>query len=241
MSKSVKLISLKSAKPGGPETTDGEAGQSDNPTRKPDGAGGQTIDPAAIAGSGPASAAGTETGGERKPRSDRGRERGPHKQKRTFDDNLGDLTSIAEWISEIHAFAAFVTGMTELNLDESKGEHVKIATGLQRVARHYDLPGVDPKTADWMNLCKVLAAIYGRRLYTFTMRTRSEAAKDVTPAAPPSAQAPPQAPPQNAAPAPMTMAPQAPSPTAPPTQETRPPAYQPGKVVIPGVGEFWIH
>lgn len=117
----------------------------------------------------------------RKRRADAGRKRGPRSKT-----DAADLGSLAEIISETHSMLAYMTGIQEMALDETKEEHVKLARAVNRVAAHYDLPAIDPKTRDWLLLAKTAGIIYGSRFMAYQARRGS--AKSAAPAKPASAQ-----------------------------------------------------
>lgn len=172
---------------------------------------GSTVDPASFGGSNNDSG----TGG-RKPRSDRGRARGPRADKAQDKIDLGDFAQI---LSEIHSGVAMMVNVPELALDEANGEHVKLSRAIQRVMRHYDLPSVSPIALDYFMLIKTAGLVYGSRIIAYNLRQRAERARPINqpaqvqtgqPAAP---QAPQQAAPKAA--------------NAPPVQPTRPVQFTP--------------
>lgn len=64
-------------------------------------------------------------------------------------------------------------------IDDGEGE--KLASAVQKVLRHYDLPDVASETKDWIGLIIVAGSIYGPRM-------ASKWADDRTPPPPPSPQ-----------------------------------------------------
>jgi hypothetical protein len=122
----------------------------------------------------------------RKRRADAGRKRGPRGEK---TDKI-DLGEFAEILSEVHSFLAFISSVPEFALDETVDEHNKMARAFSRVARHYDIPVLDPIVRDWIMLFKTLALIYGAHFMAYNERQRGNRAKNVTPLAPAGRSAP---------------------------------------------------
>ena len=50
----------------------------------------------------------------------------------------------------------------KLMIDDGEGE--KLASAVQKVLRHYDLPDVASETKDWIGLIIVAGSIYGPRM-----------------------------------------------------------------------------
>lgn len=105
----------------------------------------------------------------RKPRSDRGRPRGQARKKESVD--ISGL--IAENLFACHAFLAGLSGKDILRIEEKEAEQVGGA--IQNVARHYDIPGVDQKTVDWIRLARTLGMVYGTRLFAMRMSAPAKA------------------------------------------------------------------
>ena len=79
-----------------------------------------------------------------------------------------DLTGfIAENLYSAHAFLAGLSGKDILKLEQSEAD--QLGQSIQNVARHYDIPGVDQKTVDWIRLARTLGMIYGTRLFAARM------------------------------------------------------------------------
>lgn len=75
-----------------------------------------------------------------------------------------DLTEfIAENLFAAHAFLAGLSGKDILAIDKSEADDVGKA--IQGVAKHYDIPGVNAKTVDWIRLARTLGMVYGTRLF----------------------------------------------------------------------------
>lgn len=122
-----------------------------------------SFDPAALAGQ---SDAGSNDGdgadgstGERKPRADRGRPRGPRKNAPL------DLSDLKDIIVMVHAGIAVAFQAPTLSLDDVEGD--KLAGAVQKVLRHYDLPDVASETKDWIGLIITAGAIYGPRMAAY--------------------------------------------------------------------------
>lgn len=82
-----------------------------------------------------------------------------------------DLTEfIAENLYSAHAFLAGLSGKDILKLEKEEAD--ELGKSVQNVARHYDIPGVDQKTVDWIRLARTLGMIYGTRI--FAMRAMRE-------------------------------------------------------------------
>lgn len=116
-------------------------------------AGRTTINPAAIGndtGSGDDGGSGTE-----QPRAKRAyRARG---SKTPLD--LGDFADIL-----IMAHAGFATALNAPNINLTDDEAKRIADATQRVARHYNFPGMAVQTKDWIGLIVALGSVYGPRV-----------------------------------------------------------------------------
>jgi len=139
---------------------------------------GTVIEPSAVIGD-----AGTASGNEnsnnpggRKPRSDRGKKRGP----RTAKEDKIDITVFSETISEIHSMLAYFTGIPEMALDEKSGEHEKLGRAISRVARHYDMPNIDPVKYDWFMLFKTMVLIYGSKWMIYNSKNKGKKQDNVT-------------------------------------------------------------
>lgn len=148
--------------------------ESHNAGNAPDGDNGDTggSDPGSVIEPGKLTSGSSDNTGQRsrKRRSDAGQSRGPRAQKA----DATDLGSIAEIISEVHSMLALMLQTPELALDESKGEHEKLARALNRVAAHYNIPILDPKTRDWIMLAKTAGVIYGSRVMAVYLRMQAE-------------------------------------------------------------------
>lgn len=75
-----------------------------------------------------------------------------------------DLTGfIAENLYSAHLFLAALTNKDIFKLEKSEAD--ELGKSIQGVARHYDIPGVDQKTVDWLRLARTLGMVYGARLF----------------------------------------------------------------------------
>lgn len=70
-------------------------------------------------------------------------------------------------------------------------EGATLASAIQRVSRHYDIPGISAETLDWIGLIQCIGAIYGTRFIASRLEARAAAARDVTPKDDPLQAAPP--------------------------------------------------
>lgn len=75
-----------------------------------------------------------------------------------------DLTAfIAENLFAAHAFLAGLSGKDIFAIEKTEADDVGRA--IQGVAKHYDIPGVNQKTVDWIRLARTLGMVYGTRLF----------------------------------------------------------------------------
>lgn len=138
-----------------------------------------SIDPSTIGGTGGGSPGGTGSDGddsqprERRTRADAGKPRGSRKSAPL------DLTDLKDILVLAHSAIAMAFSSPRIMIDDGEGE--KLASAVQKVLRHYDLPDVASETKDWIGLVIVAGSIYGPRL-------ASKWADDHTPPAPKSAQ-----------------------------------------------------
>lgn len=110
---------------------------------------------------------------------------------------------------------ATITGNSRLVVEPEEAQ--RLATALQRVARHYDVPGMKQETLDWIGLIQTAGAIYGSRI----MAARFERMSEPNPKAGMKAEA--------------KVEPIKPGPSAP-----TPPAARPVPAHIPGLGDVEI-
>lgn len=75
---------------------------------------------------------------------------------------------------------ATITGNQMLAIDTD--EAGKLAQAMQRVARHYDVPGLSQQTIDWIGLIQTVGAIYGSRIMAARMERAAERATKPPPA-----------------------------------------------------------
>jgi hypothetical protein len=62
-----------------------------------------------------------------------------------------------------HAMLAGITKSPRWALDQAECNTVATAAG--KVLAHYDVPGVDEKTADWIGFIYALGLVYGTRMF----------------------------------------------------------------------------
>lgn len=95
------------------------------------------------------------------------------------------LEGIEGILLSLHTIAATVLKVPELSLSEPEAK--QLTSAMNRVAAHYDV-GASEKTLAWMNLAVCAGGIYGTRLWSYQLRTKSEAEKKLqAQAAPPRA------------------------------------------------------
>ncbi|MFI4941185.1 MAG: hypothetical protein ACHP7O_12700 [Burkholderiales bacterium] len=66
-----------------------------------------------------------------------------------------------------HAGFANVTKWPNAAITEDEAK--KLADAAQRVARHYELPGIAQETKDWIGLIIVIGSVYGPRIGASTI------------------------------------------------------------------------
>jgi len=69
---------------------------------------------------------------------------------------------------------ATITGNAMIAIDTD--EAAKLAQAAQRVARHYDVPGMSQQTIDWIGLIQTVGAIYGSRIMAARLERAAERA-----------------------------------------------------------------
>lgn len=75
---------------------------------------------------------------------------------------------------------ATITGNANIAIETDEAQ--KLATAMQRVARHYDVPGMKQETLDWIGLIQTAGAIYGSRIMAAKMeRAAKKAAEPAKP------------------------------------------------------------
>lgn len=123
-----------------------------------------SIDPSALGDTGTGSAGNDNNGDDnrpeqREPRARRGRPKGSRKSAPL------DLTDLKDIVVMAHSAAAIALSAPRLTIDEMEGE--KLASAVQKVLRHYDLPDVASETKDWIGLMLVAGSVYGPRLASY--------------------------------------------------------------------------
>lgn len=103
-----------------------------------------------------------------------GNERAKRKYTKRASKETVDLTALlSENLYSFHAFMAGVTGKPIWKIEQDEADQV--GTAIQNVARHYDIPGVDQKTVDYIRLCRTLGMVYGGRIFAARMMAGSSA------------------------------------------------------------------
>lgn len=78
----------------------------------------------------------------------------------------------------LHAMLSALT-VPEVAIDEAEAQKLAEATG--KVARHYNIPGFDEKTQDWINLAICIGGLYGPRVVAYRLRIATSAPKPEPP------------------------------------------------------------
>lgn len=129
---------------------------------------GSVVDINSIAGSNGSddSAPSGDSGPARRPRADRGRKRGPRKQR-----DPEEKTSIKDFLTEsifgIHSFLSVLSGSDMLKIEMSEAS--MLGERLDAVLAHYDIPMMSQKTVDHVRLMQAIAMVYGTRLISMRM------------------------------------------------------------------------
>ena len=106
---------------------------------------------------------------------------------------------LAENLFSMHAFMAGMTGKPIWGIEQSEAD--QLGEAINGVARHYDIPGVDQKTVDYIRLVRVLGMVYGMRLFAARVSAKGPAkAPAGNPEGPKPAPTPGENPPQPAGP-----------------------------------------
>lgn len=171
----------------------------DNPTGKPPGdsgaaalPSGSTVDPASVGRPG-----GTDNGSDNSAAAsgDRPKRKYTRRAARSADPlSVDEISGWKDIALSTHAMLHSLTQNPLFDIDENDAE--KITRLASNVARHYEnIPGISPKTKDWIMLIQGAGVIYGPRFAVWQMQ-RAERRKSAT--------LPPRSPhaPANVAPAP---------------------------------------
>lgn len=158
----------------------------------PNGSGGtESLPNGGVSAADPIAASGTaiDLGNVAGPGGDSG-SGGPERAKRKYTRRAGstaaeekalDLTEfIAENLFAGHAFLAGLSGKDILAIDKTEAD--EIGKSIQGVARHYEIPGVNAKTVDWIRLARTLGMVYGTRLFAARAMRPANPIKVVNPA-----------------------------------------------------------
>ncbi len=82
---------------------------------------------------------------------------------------------IADSLFGLHTALAALSGKPIWAIE--KDEATKLGTAVTNVTRHYDIPGMDQKTVDWVRLLQAFGLIYGMRIFAARTMRAAEAAK----------------------------------------------------------------
>ena len=100
--------------------------------------------------------------------------------KRGSEKGKVDLTQLlAENLFSMHAFMAGMTGKPIWGIEQTEAD--QLGDAINGVARHYNIPGVDQKTVDYIRLVRVLGMVYGTRLFAARVSTKNSSAKAPSP------------------------------------------------------------
>lgn len=120
-------------------------------------------------------------------RPKRGRPRGSRNSGQKSEVDLTAL--LAENLYAFHTFLGAMTGKAIFAIEKAEAD--ELGEAINRVASHYDIPGVNQKTVDWVRLARTLGMVYGGRMFAARMMRASNRAKPVNPVADaPQAEAP---------------------------------------------------
>lgn len=193
---------------GNPANVDGNENPNDNVNGHP------AVDPATAFGDGNASGDGDSNNGGtgEPPRRKRGRPPGSKSRRSGETQDKIDLSGLESILLSIHTMLHAMTQAPEWALEPAEAKSLADATS--RVARHYEIAGLDQKTVDWGNLFVALGSVYGSRVFAFRLRKQGERGTQPRPA-------------------PRVVNP-ATDANASATEQARPPSGKP--YVIPGVG-----
>jgi len=149
---------------------DGKTGGS-NPGGNSDqlGGAGGTVDLASVTPAGGDGSGGDGGTANRKPRSDRGRPRGPRKAEGSI--SLGGFKAI---ILDTHLMLATIAKAPQWALEDD--EAGRLAETFGRVSRWYDIPEVGEKAADHYAFFMAIAMVYGTRLFASAKASKTAVA-----------------------------------------------------------------
>jgi|ERR1700734_3631096 len=75
---------------------------------------------------------------------------------------------VGDILYSLHEIGAKLTKIDELELSDE--EAAKLGAGIIRVTEEYEIPMPDAKTMAWINLAKVMGAVYAPRVAAYRMR-----------------------------------------------------------------------
>lgn len=152
-----------------------------------DGSGGasRTVVDLGATGAGAVGGSGGADDGNTEPRAKRSYTR------RATSSKVDISALLADNLFTVHAFLAAMTGKEIFKLEQDEAD--KVGQAIQNVARHYDLPGIEQRTVDWVALARTIGLVYGGRIFAARMMAKSapkanslrEVPKPETPSAPP--------------------------------------------------------
>jgi hypothetical protein len=136
---------------------EGDAPGGDNGTGN-----GATVDLANIGGD--------EVGGGDSPGERPRRKYSPRKSRtERASEDLALTALLTENIFVFHSFLHGLTGQDWLKIEEAEAN--TLGGAINNVARHYDIPQVTQKAADWIRLARAIGMVYGGRImYAASLR-----------------------------------------------------------------------
>jgi hypothetical protein len=85
-----------------------------------------------------------------------------------------DGISIKDLLIGIHAFGASITGIEELEIDDTEGK--KLGDAVEELGKIYGKT-INPKTAAWVNFAAACGVVYGPRFVAYRERMKKETAE----------------------------------------------------------------
>lgn len=133
---------------------------------KRDTGGTERINPAAAADANRNASGGT---GNRKPRSDAGKPRGPRGSRTASGPKASiSVDGLEGILLSIHGMLASIAKTPELEIQPSEAE--KLAKAISAVQDQYPITKIDAKAVVWINLFSAMGMIYGPRMVAIKMR-----------------------------------------------------------------------
>lgn len=94
------------------------------------------------------------------------------RQGSTVSPSVGfEGLSIKDLLIGIHAFGASISGIEELEIDETEGK--KLGDAVEELSKIYGKT-INPKTAAWVNFAAAAGVVYGPRIIAYRARMESE-------------------------------------------------------------------